>query len=143
MKLIPINQSFQPLINQWFTGDVTGQQELNSYTNLESWIKLLTPTNRWGWIVYEKNQAIGFLDLERTAEQTGYFSFYLAPAERGQGKSTAFLQTLIQQAKNYGIQRLEAGVKENNLASQRALETIGFTLNGTDKDNYLRYTLTL
>lgn len=142
MKLVPVTQSFQSLIDQWFTADVAGQKELSSYMNLESWMNLLHSSTRWAWIAYEGDEAIGFLDLEKAGIK-GYFSVYLAPQYRGQGKSRLLLQTLIEEASKHGIKQLEAGAEESNIASQKALLAIGFTENGRDKDNYRVFTLAL
>lgn len=142
MKLVLVTQSFQSLIDQWFDNDIAGQKELSSYMNLQSWMKLLEPDTRWGWIAYEGDEAVGFLDLEKSGSK-GYFSFYLAPQYRGQGKSRSLLQALIKEAGRHEIKQLEAGAEESNIASQKALLAMGFTENGRDKDSYRVFTLDL
>ncbi|MBI5151318.1 MAG: GNAT family N-acetyltransferase [Candidatus Pacebacteria bacterium] len=143
IKLVPVDRSHQPLISRWFVDDLAGQKELNSYMNLESWMKLLDSANRWGWIAYEGDEAVGFLDLEKSLDGKGNFSFYVEPNHRGQHKSGQVLAALTNQARKLGIEQLEAGVEELNIASQKALRSANFIENGRDKDNYIVFQLIL
>ncbi len=143
IHFVPVSVSDQELITQWFEDDIEGQKELSSYTHLASWLKLLNPESRYGWIVYEDDNAIGFTDLEKGPYGVGYFSFYISPDERGKGKGKQLLLTLIEKAKSLEIKQLEAGAEEKNIASQKALSSVGFIQNAKDKDNYLIYTLNL
>lgn len=125
-------------IEDWLISD--SSEELKSYKNFSNWFSLLNTTNRWVWIVQENNKTIGFLDLEKI-DGIGYFSFYISPEERGKGKSKEILNLVKQKSIELGILSLEAGVNENNIPSQKSLESVGFIQNGKDKDGYLTYTL--
>jgi RimJ/RimL family protein N-acetyltransferase len=143
IHLVPVSISDQELMTKWFEDDIEGQKELSSYTDLASWLKLLTPESRYAWIVYEDDNAIGFTDLEKGSFGVGYFSFYISPDKRGKGKGKQLLLTLIEKAKSMQFKQLEAGAEEKNIASQKALTSVGFALNGKDKDDYLLYKLSL
>jgi RimJ/RimL family protein N-acetyltransferase len=139
IQLISVTLEDKNLIESWFDNDVAGKKELSLYRDFSSWIKLLTLPNRWGWLVQEAGNKIGFIDLEKDQDNVGHFSFYLAPLERNKGKSKKVLHALIQKAQELGFSSLEAGVSKNNVPSKKSLESVGFAPKGIDNDGYLIY----
>lgn len=140
LHLVPISSEHQPLLSNWLAGDVAGNKELSFYNDVSAWIKLLDPNHRWGWIVSDDKKPVGFVDLEKDF-LVGHFSFYIAPEERGKGKSKELLNALIQNARNLGIKTLQAGVEGTNISSEKALESSGFVRTKKDKDDYSIYEL--
>ena len=139
IKLIPITVDDKNLLENWLDSDTN--EELRSYKDFSAWFKLLNTLNRWGWIIEDNGSKIGFIDLEKNLNNEGYFSFYLSPVERGKGRSKNILLYLIQKAEELNLSLLKAGVNNNNIPSQKSLESIGFVQEGVAKDGYLTYLL--
>lgn len=143
IELNPIALEDKNLIESWFDSDLIGEEELHSYKDFSDWFKLLIPLKRWGWIVEEDKNKIGFLDLEKGLNNIGHFSFYIVQAERDKGKGKKLLISLVQKAEELNLSSLEAGVNEKNVSSQKSLESVGFIQKGIDEDGYLIYSLPL
>jgi RimJ/RimL family protein N-acetyltransferase len=141
LHLVPLSPEQQSIITTWFADDPAGNKELVSYKDVSGWLTLLNPLQRWGWIAYQGIDAIGFVDLEKDSSGVGHFTFYIAPDERGKGKSKELLLALVAEAQKLHIRSLQAGVDEDNLASQKSLESFGFVFTGTGEDNDRIYQL--
>lgn len=80
---------------------------------------------------------INFKGLPHDGEiEIGY---ELARAQWNRGYATAAVAALCEQAFARGLERVCAGVDENNLASARVLRKNGFERDGTDRDGRLRF----
>lgn len=67
----------------------------------------------------------------RADEETAEVGYWLAPHARGKGNLTSGLRALVASMLIAGWERIEAEVISGNEASQRALERVGFTFEGT------------
>jgi RimJ/RimL family protein N-acetyltransferase len=67
------------------------------------------------------------LDAERGIVEIGYF---VLPAARRRGFATAIARLLAEHAFSLGIQRVAAYVNVGNIASERVLESAGYTREG-------------
>ena len=122
-------------IGNWFVGDVEGARHMASYARPEEWRKLLSSSRRgWFFTSAATGRAVGFIDLEIDGE-TGYFSYYIAPASRGTGLGAQALRALIELARQLGIGDLKGGVEPDNVASIAALKRVGFQLLDLDEDD--------
>jgi RimJ/RimL family protein N-acetyltransferase len=71
--------------------------------------------------------SIGHYDALRQRIEVGY---WLLQSSRGRGVATRVARALALHALAHGIERVEAVVRTENLASQRVLERAGFTREG-------------
>lgn len=143
IRLESIKKGNHHFLQEWMENDPLGQRELSFYLNFESWSKELNSQSRWGWLVYEGMYPFGFIDLEVMNKTIGSFAYYVAPSHRGQGKGKKLLNLLINKAKDLKIEKLQAGAEIENVASQKALESSGFSQIGKDGDDYINYELKL
>lgn len=137
----PISPEWSLLISGWYCSDTEGKKRIGAYANVEQWLKLLDNNSRWGFIVFDDETPVGFLDLERMEKGKGAFTFYVAPNFRGKGYSQLLVTELIKIAKEKKIGSLYAGIEEDNTASINALEKVGFAEVGRDKDNMREFEL--
>jgi len=119
-----------------------GEKTLSSYKDFDAFTRLLDLPYRYGWIAYKNNNPIGFVDLE-VNDRVGHFSFYLSPEERGHGLSKGLLLKLVNTAQEMSLEKLVAGIEENNIPSQKAVISAGFILSGKDEHDYLLFELVL
>jgi RimJ/RimL family protein N-acetyltransferase len=71
--------------------------------------------------------SIGHYDKMRQRAEVGY---WLLEASRGRGVATRVARALALHALANGVERVEAVVRTDNIASQRVLERAGFTREG-------------
>jgi len=108
----------------------------------EAWFAgvLADPTRRL-FVAQVAGEAVGSLRLDETAG-TAEVSVVLAPHRRGRGLGRRLLGLALRRAALAGLERLDARVLPENVASRRAFEAAGFELVGeteVDGRRVLRY----
>lgn len=138
LRFTAIKRSDCKLISQWLEDDDIGRRFVDSYRNGLDWIELIkaNPENRWGFIVYEGGESIGFVDLEKDGE-LGWITFYVNSHNRGRGLGAQVLTDLIKFLADWPVKTIAAAVEAENASSIRSLERSGFKQNGVDKDGLL------
>lgn len=80
---------------------------------------------------------IGYVSLN--VREEGYeLGYCFHPAYYGHGYGRESVGAVLGQLKDYGVKRVEAGTALQNLPSVRLLETLGFSLSGTEQVSFFR-----
>ena len=93
------------------------------------------------WMVRENGTPVGAVILEGMPDAPHTFAFFVNPTLRSRGYGRQMLRQLLLQAKAIGVKKLTAGVESNNIASQRCLESVGFSAENevADGDGFWGY----
>lgn len=88
------------------------------------------------WVILENNRSAGWISLDVTSREHGIgaVGYTISEAFRGRGIATHALRQVVAIAfapSQVNLERLEAVVAVQNVASQRALERVGFIREGT------------
>ena len=135
MNLRVVEKEDLPLIVEWandpeFNGEHEPIMQL-SRTELEKWHANLAPEEKWFLIEKKGGTKVGMVRHDSRAWATTVGSV-LIPSERGKGYCTEALRIMVDYLfLSKDIVRVQACANEENAASQRVLEKVGFTKEGT------------
>ena len=85
----------------------------------------------------ETDALIGDIGFNRVDSSSAEIGFTLAATHQGQGLMREALEKLFEHAAQTGVRRVTATTDVRNLASQRLLTRLGFTLEQVLKDSWL------
>jgi len=100
----------------------------------------LTLYQSYRWFVSADGQVVGALSLKNISHSMGYgeLGYGLAESHHGKGITTAALKLLIEKIfRETHLRRLLAFVHEENVASCRVLEKLGFQEEGLLREHYV------
>ena len=97
--------------------------------------------NFWCKVVFENDIPFAFIALTLYEGKITVMETVVAPAMRGQGKGSKLLKELLERDEIIGfvIQKSEAVIYPNNIASQKAFERAGFKYHHTNEDGDAMY----
>lgn len=109
---------------------------------LDGWDGRLTDRRRdeYRWIVLLGEEPVGTAALMKPAWRMGYgeIGYLITEAMQGQGLGTRAARLLVNHLfRETALRRLQALVSVENVASQRLLERLGFTLEGTLRQHFV------
>ena len=104
---------------------------------------LVNRLNRHFFLIINKSEKVGFIDLEIQAEDNAYFSFYIKSDKRGQGLGGLAVKKLIEISKGLGVRKLIGEVNPSNKNSQKVLFKEGFIEEKRDKNGYTEFCISL
>lgn len=84
----------------------------------------------FSYLMTRGEQVVGrgmLTNIVRAHMQSAVVGYWIDHEHQGRGLATAFTARLVEEAKELGLHRLEAGTMVDNVASQRVLERSGFT----------------
>ena len=135
MNLRVVEKEDLSLIVEWandpeFNGEHEPIMQL-SRTELEKWHASPSPEEKWFLIEKKDGPKIGLVRHDSHAWGTTVGSV-LTPSERGKGYCTEAVSMMVDYLfLSKDIVRVQARANEENAASQRVLEKVGFTKEGT------------
>jgi RimJ/RimL family protein N-acetyltransferase len=91
------------------------------------------------WVIWDGELAVGVLQLDALADQTGHMGFYVKPALRGRGYGKRILSDYLSRMAHGNLNRIIAEAECDNLASHRCLLTTGFVQDRADEDGFIRF----
>lgn len=116
-------------------------QDLSSYTDLVK--RAENDMSRIAGWIYADDVFVGIVGIWQiyqskfTNMKYGYLYYAIVPSRRGLGIATAAARTVVNYCfKHEGFSRIGAVVLEQNAASQRVLEKLGFRFHETVKEGY-------
>ena len=93
--------------------------------------------NFWCKVASENDKPFGVIAFSRHKHKTIIMEVLIAPDKRGQGKCSTLLKELLNNEEILGfrIQKSEAVIYPNNIASQKAFENAGFRYHHSHQDD--------
>lgn len=138
LHFVPFGESDGKQVTEWLRNDPVGKRFID-YQDGKRWYNLVQSSkNRWGFMVCDREEKIGFVDLEKIGD-VGWIAFYICPQRRGQGLGSRLLKDLLAHLKDWPLQSVQAAVELENTVSIRTLKTSGFTKVGKDQDGLLLF----
>lgn len=103
---------------------------LQRFTNELTFAQLLPPFGYYGLFNYQ--QLIGFVQLGTTGlpkqQHIGYlYNLFIDPKYRGQGQATLLCQTILQTAREQGLERIFAVCLASNRPAYQLYTKLGFS----------------
>lgn len=122
-------------VNKFYIVPKEAQQDYNQL--IRYWLKDINGEAGYAWIIikkgngiFEKDKQAGFFTFEfRGNLQTARISYAIHPKYRKKGLITKIAQIVIDNLKLLGVEVIEADIDEDNLASQKVVEKLGFSTN--------------
>lgn len=92
--------------------------------------------NFWCKVVFENDTPFGMIAFCLHEQKIMMMEVLIAPEKRGQGKGSKMLKELLtcKEILGFAIQKSEAVIYPNNVASQKAFEHAGFQYHHSHKD---------
>jgi ribosomal-protein-alanine N-acetyltransferase len=84
----------------------------------------------YSYVMLRDGQVVGrgmLTNIVRAHMQSAVVGYWIDHEHQGRGLATAFTGHLVEEAKDLGLHRLEAGTMVANVGSQKVLERSGFT----------------
>jgi RimJ/RimL family protein N-acetyltransferase len=134
MQFKPFTRDDINELKSWFTKPNPENRFIYAYVDPKEkpWFELIeTSTDRFGYMVYQDSQLIGFLDIEIDGDVAS-IALGIKPALRGQGYGKTLIVEMMSLPELQNIKKLKAGVELENLACQKVLIANGFTKVGED-----------
>jgi RimJ/RimL family protein N-acetyltransferase len=100
---------------------------------------LLQAPSRHGWITFDDEGPIGFIDLE-ILDDEAEITYYVSPPRRRQGHGRSTLDKVVRLAAAQGARQIHAAVEPANAASVASLRSAGFTELGTNEFDEIEFT---
>jgi RimJ/RimL family protein N-acetyltransferase len=96
---------------------------------------------RYVWVLQDQNgQPCGLVDVEPYDDGTAGMAFLIAPDHRGQRLGQHILRLMEIRPELQSSQMIVGGVEPENIAAQRCLERVGYTIVPTpDEEGFLRF----
>ncbi len=132
MKLVRFNPFYIKKLESWFEEDISGNQFITWYSDVNNWFSLVDNEKRFAFAVVEKRKFIGFVDIEITANNTASFGTGIDPKLRRRGHGSKLLKLIETHLLSSTTDKLFAGVDSNNLDCKRFLIKNGFKVVSDD-----------
>lgn len=121
-----------PQLNTWYQ-DAELRHRIQPPTPL--WFNYVTQTpGCYAWMVYDDHVAIGQIQLDTYANNTGSMSLAVNPKLRNQGHGKRILRSFLQRPEVTKLYRLEIGIQSDNIASLQCFRKSGFTQVSSEPD---------
>jgi RimJ/RimL family protein N-acetyltransferase len=88
----------------------------------------------YAWMVYDGDVAIGQLQLDTYADNTGSIGLVVNPQLRNQGHGKRILRSFLQRSEVTRLERLEVTIEPDNIASLRCFHKAGFIQVSSEPD---------
>lgn len=118
---------------EWFRNDEEGQREFGGFYGAHPkwWDLVRADEFRHAWIALADHEAIGFIDLELTAEN--HLSYYIRREFRRQSLCPPLVQAAVEKAKGLCAPSLTAAIHPENIASLACCRRAGFVEGGVNR----------
>jgi [ribosomal protein S5]-alanine N-acetyltransferase len=150
LKLLPYEQSFLQAFIDWRNQPLSVRHNPLQKMSDEEIAKMLynegadlcdlRKHESFRWFISTDGQVVGTISLKNISHSMGYaeIGYGLSESHHGKGIITAALRILIEKIFNESpLRRLLAYVHEENHASRRVLEKLGFQEEGLLREHYL------
>jgi RimJ/RimL family protein N-acetyltransferase len=139
MNFVKLDRENVSIYAAWFE-----DAELRKRLSLpdDNWLNYITSgSNAQAWLCYDEGQAVAHIQLDTEEDKSGSIALAVKPSLRGQGIGTKVLREFVASPLIAHLDYLEAGIEEDNLASQRVFSKAGFVLRGTgaDEEGFLHF----
>lgn len=141
MQVRPIDTDGLRQVESWLAADPVGGAIFGGFYGhaVERWTPLLQAPSRHGWLTFDDDGPIGFIDLE-ILDAEAEITYYVSPARRRQGYGRSTLDEVVRLAAAEGARQIHAAVEPANAASVATLRAAGFTELGTNEFDELEFT---
>ena len=140
-KFEQLTQGHIEIIKEWLREDDEGEKRLGSYNDPQKWLDLIDFEKRFGWIFFEDNVPIGFVDMEVVDRRIGHIASYISPNMRKRGYCKIIHELLFQEVGDMNLEMLVGSVEEDNVISRKCMDSLHFVEDGKDKDGLVVYKL--
>jgi len=90
--------------------------------------------NRYCWMIRKHNEDVGFVDLEiKPNERVAWIALLIKPMLQNQGLGKQILQALMKVPELSEVDKLRAGIEEDNESSLRCFKAVGFEQMDSDE----------
>jgi len=150
VKLLPYEPAFLQLFIEWRNQPLSVRHNpLKEMTEDEIAKMLETEGNNlsdlrkfesYRWFVAANGEVVGSVSLKNISHSMGYgeIGYGLAESHHGKGIATAAVRLLVEKIfREPNLRKLLAYVHEENIASCRVLEKVGFQEEGLLREHYL------
>lgn len=128
------------LLTEWFH-DAELSRRVSAPT--EHWFHYVTAeAGNFAWIVYEDQQPVGLVQLDTCPDRTGSIGLTVNPRLRSRGYGRRILSAFLRQEAAQRLEKIEACIEIDNIASLRCFQASGFTAQNSkpDGDGLVTYT---
>ena len=141
MQVRPIDTDGLRQVEHWLAADPVGGAIFGGFYGhaVARWTPLLQAPSRHGWITFDDEGPIGFIDLE-ILDDEAEITYYVSPPRRRQGLGSATVDEVVRLAAGQGARQIHAAVEPDNLASLATLRSSGFTELGTNEFDEIEFT---
>ena len=143
MQVRPIDPDGLRQVEQWLATDPVGGAIFGGFYGhaVTRWTPLLEAPSRHGWITFDDEGPIGFIDLE-ILDDEAEITYYVAPSRRRQGHGRATLDEVVRLAASAGARQIHAAVDPGNQPGLSTLRSAGFAELGRNEFGELEFTCT-
>ena len=144
-----LRQEDVAMLAEHLVGDTEGAARI-TMTPSRWWELVRADPGRHGWIIWYRNEAVGYLDAECGADQDTppragqdrsvvYLALLLFPTARGRSLAREVVQRALALPELATASELVAYVEPDNHPARRTLLNTGFVENGTDSDGLVEH----
>ncbi|MFZ6031390.1 MAG: GNAT family N-acetyltransferase [Chloroflexota bacterium] len=122
----PFDQDCYPVYESWFSDSETRRWLQPPSKRLLDYVTK-TP-GVFCWMIQDEDQMVGYVQMDRQPDGSAAISYAVNPQLRQRGYGKAILQALLQRSEARQFTVISAGTEVENVASQRCLASVGFSL---------------
>ncbi len=150
LKLLPYDPAFLELFIEWRNQPLSVRHNPLKAMSGDEIAKMLSSEGAelgqlrgfesYRWFISAEGQVVGAVSLKNISHSMGYgeIGYGLAESHHGKGIATAAVKLLVEKIfRETNLRRLLAYVHEDNIASCRVLEKIGFQEEGLLREHYV------
>lgn len=141
MVLEPLQPSDLPTLEAWFEDEELSRR-LGGMLPLSPYIEYVQrEPDYFAWMARDGDEPVGAAFLQVTPGEPAAFTFLVNPLLRSRGYGRHILKALLARPEGAAVQRWQADVETDNVASRRCLASVGFVLESDvpDADGLLYY----
>ena len=130
----PLDRAGLTALMSWFS-DAELSRRLSAPT--EQWFQYVTvEAGNSAWLIFEDHQPVGMVQLDTYPDKTGSISLAVDPRLRARGYGQRILSAFLRQEAGKNLERIEACIETDNLASLRCFQAAGFRASDMGPDNH-------
>lgn len=150
IKLLPYEPAFLPRFIEWRNQPLSVRHNPLKAMTQDEIAKMLDTEGKelsdlkkfesYRWFVAADEEVVGSVSLKNVSHSMGYgeIGYGFAESHHGKGIATAAVRLLVEKIfRETNLRRLVAYVHEENIASCRVLEKLGFQEEGLLREHYL------
>lgn len=140
LRFVPLDEAGFLTYQSWFADDEL-RRRFEYPTRI--WFEYLSSPKANGWLIYQVDSPVGFVQLDITDELIGYFSVTVVAPLRNRGYGRRILRAMMAHPAAQAVRRFSAGVEMDHDACRHCLLAADFTPDSAapDHEGFIYYSL--